>query len=120
MKAHCKKCSINWADLWGDSDCEYCPKCSESFFLEEFEDGEDGHIRDMITGRIVNVRTGEQLKKNNMPFISITDASRRLKQAETAEKREAREEAALDAYHKAFHINPESAQEIYHQTISKQ
>ncbi len=70
MKAFCTNCLTNWASLHsqteGDESYDYCPLCNTDSFLEEPKEG-DAYMMCAITGKVINVTTGEQLRESVKP-----------------------------------------------------
>jgi hypothetical protein len=62
MITHCKKCDINWAQLWSQDNeeetTEYCPLCNTDLYLSAATDIV-AYIRCPFTGAITNSETGE-------------------------------------------------------------
>lgn len=66
MITYCKKCDINWANLWQeemnetDETVEFCPQCRSDQYLQP---GTDivSFIKCPFSGKITNVETGEEL-----------------------------------------------------------
>jgi len=123
MIVHCSKCGINWAALHsiadenGDEEYEFCPVCRTHVYLE---DGTDitAYIMCPFTGKITDVDTGAELHMNTRP-VFVPRKEYIPKPRETAEERLAREDAAIDAYHAAYHTLGKAAAEQLFFTNSK-
>lgn len=118
MITYCSKCDINWAALWSDSEehaVDVCPNCKSDQHLQPATDF-IAYIKCPFTGKITNYITGEDInakKEVKKPHYRVTVGKPTYQ--EVAEEREAREEAAIDAY-----INSGCNKSIYHSTIKKQ
>jgi len=117
MIIYCSKCGINWHSLWNDESgedaVEFCPECSTDTFLE---DGNDivAYIKCKITGMIINTTTGLTWQQDHpVPFKKPVYRVKLNPVKETNEQRQAREDAAIDAY-----IASDN-QAIYFSTIKK-
>lgn len=103
MSILCSKCSTTWANLHsqdeeGDEQYEVCPECRTDQFLELSEE-EEACIKCPFTGKIIDARTGKQREKPEEPYTAPVVKMRPPR--ETAEERDARELAAIDAYHQS-------------------
>jgi hypothetical protein len=74
MTARCSKCEINWAQLHsvmsGEEDYHFCPQCLSDRHLEEV-DSMTTYIMCPFTGKIIDIDTKEELKKDIPMIIEV-------------------------------------------------
>lgn len=126
MKSFCTNCGINWANLWtenvGDETYEFCPECKSDLYLIDAISSHS-YIKSHITGKIINVVTKEELKKEADPALPPSQKSSfDLKEWDKKQKEfEERQERAITAYCNAYEtMGREEAEERYFKIMNEE
>jgi hypothetical protein len=100
MITHCRKCNINWAQLFSqddeDSTYEYCPLCQTDSFLGPGTDI-TAYIMDPISGKIIDFDTKQELVRQG-PTPRLRESKAPPAMTETENSRQERELEAITAY----------------------
>lgn len=121
---HCSKCKRNWSSLpvqdeEGDEQYEYCPCCNTDEYLTDYTGG-DTFTFSLITGEIINDRTGKPEVVASTPSPEVSKPHVAYKQYEhRREVFETMDDKALAAYHKAFESGGQSAGEAAYWKVMK-